>query len=126
MKLSDSEWKVMTALWESSPASVRDVLERIGPDTRWAYSTVKTILERLVRKKALRVRKRANSGIFEPLITRSAARRAALRSLIERAFDGAFGPLVQHLFVEEKLSSQERRQLASMLEDLDREREKGA
>ena len=58
MKLSDSEWTVMTAIWERSPASVRDVLERIGPKTDWAYSTVKTILERLVEKKALRVRKR--------------------------------------------------------------------
>jgi len=126
MKLSDSEWTVMTAVWERSPASVRDVLERIGPETGWAYSTVKTILERLVRKRALEVRKRANLGLFEPLITREAARRAAVRSLLEKAFDGAFGSLVQHLFVVEKLSPKERRHLAKMLEDLDRSRGRNA
>ena len=116
----------MTALWERSPASVRDILERIGPKTDWAYSTVKTILERLVEKKALRVRKRANSGIFEPLITRQEARRTAVRSLLEKAFDGGFGSLVQHLFAEEKLSRHERRQLIGMLEKLERSREKDA
>jgi BlaI family penicillinase repressor len=126
VKLSDSEWTVMTALWERSPASVRDVLDRIGPKTDWAYSTVKTILERLVEKKALRVRKRANSGIFEPLITRQEARRAAVRSLLEKAFDGGFGSLVQHLFAEEKLSPGERRQLVRMLEKLEGSREKDA
>ena len=122
VKLSDSEWTVMTALWERSPASVRDVLERIERETGWAYSTVKTILERLAAKKAVTVRKRANSGLFEPLITRQEARRTAVRSLLERAFDGAFGSLVQHLFAEEKLSQKERTQLAQMLEDLDRPR----
>ena len=126
MKLSDSEWTVMTALWDRSPASVRDVLERIGPRTGWAYSTVKTILERLVEKKALRVRKRANSGIFEPVLTRREARRAAVRSLLEKAFDGGFGSLVQHLFAEEKISQRDRRELLSMLEKLDRSRERDA
>ncbi len=119
MKLSDTEWMVMTALWERSPATVRDVLERVGSETGWAYSTVKTILERLVEKKALQVRKRANSGIFEPLITRQEARRAAVRSLLERAFDGTFGSLVQHLFAEEKLSQKDRAQLAQMIEEIE-------
>jgi BlaI family penicillinase repressor len=124
MKLSDSEWTVMTVIWNRSPASVRDVLESIGSKTDWAYSTVKTILERLVEKKALRVRKRANSGLFDPLITRQEARRAAVRSLLERAFDGGIGSLVQHLFVEEKLSRKDRRQLTQMLEELERPRER--
>ena len=125
MKLTDSEWTIMTAVWERSPATVRDVLERIEPETGWAYSTVKTIMERLVEKKALRVRKRANAGLFEPLITRRDARRAAIRQLLEKAFDGGLGSLVQHLFVEEKLSPGDRRELARKLAQLER-REKDA
>ena len=120
MKFSDSEWMVMIALWERSPASVRDVLERIEPKTGWAYSTVKTILERLVEKEAVRVRKRGNSGLFEPLVSLQEARRTAVRSLVEKAFDGAFGSLFLHLFSEEKLSRKDRRQLTQMLEELDR------
>lgn len=120
MKLSNSEWTVMNIVWESSSVSARDVLERVGTETGWAYTTVKTILDRLVEKGALRVRKRANTSLYEPLITRRKARRFALHSLLDKAFDGAFGSLLQHLVAEEKLSKKDRTILAAMLDELDR------
>jgi BlaI family penicillinase repressor len=120
MKLSDSEWAVMKAVWQQSPASVRDVLERIEGETGWAYTTVKTMLERLTEKGALRVRKRANASYFEPAVTQKEARKSAVRSLIDRAFDGTFGSLLQHLVAEEKLSTGDRQRLAEMLDKLDR------
>src|SRR5262245_45157905 len=102
MRLTDAEWVVMTALWGRSPASVRDVLERLPPGTSWAYTTVKTLLTRLVEKGAVHARKRANTSLFEPLVTRQQARRSALRSLLNRAFEGTFGALFQHLLAEER------------------------
>jgi len=120
MKLSDAEWTVMAAVWERSPASARDVLERIEHERGWAYSTVKTILMRLAEKGALRVRKRANTSLYEPAITRDQARRSAVRSLLDRAFDGTFGALIQHIVAEEKLSPRDRDRLARMLAELDR------
>lgn len=122
MKLSDAEWKVMEALWERSPATVRDVMERIGGRTGWAYTTVKTILERMAAKGWLRRRTRERVGWFEPLVTRRTARRSAVRSLLDSAFDGAFGSLLHHLVSEEKLSPGERRRLASLLDEDDRRR----
>jgi BlaI family transcriptional regulator, penicillinase repressor len=116
MKLSDAEWKVMEALWERSPATVRDVLGRV-PGTGWAYTTVKTILERLAAKGTIRIRKRDNVGWFEPLVSRRTARRSAVRSLLDRAFDGAFGSLLHHLVSEEKLSPRDRKRLKELLEE---------
>jgi len=120
MKLSDSEWTVMNVVWESSSVSARDVLECVGAETDWAYTTVKTILDRLVEKGALRVHKRANTSFYEPLITRMRAQRFALHSLLDKAFDGAFGSLLQHLVAEERLSKKDRTILAAMLDELDR------
>lgn len=120
MKLNDSEWTVMQAVWQHSPASARDVLERVVDDTDWAYSTVKTVLARLVEKGALREQKRANTSLYEPLVTREAARREAVRSLLDKAFDGTFGSLVQHMVSAEKLNKREREKLARMLSELDR------
>jgi BlaI family penicillinase repressor len=119
VRLTDAEWTVMNAVWDDAPASARDVLERIEVETEWAYSTVKTILTRLVGKGALRVRMRANTGLYEPRITRSEARRSAVHSLLDRAFDGAFGSLLQHLISEERLSRKDRAKLVSMLNELD-------
>jgi BlaI family penicillinase repressor len=122
MKLNDSEWTVMQAVWEHSPASARDVLERVQAETAWAYSTLKTVLARLVEKGALTERKRGNTSFYEPLVTRDAARREAVHSLLDKAFDGTFGSLVQHMAASEKLTRKEREKLARMLADLDRER----
>ena len=116
MKLSDSEWTVMHAVWERSPASARDVLELIGDETGWAYTTVKTMLARLVEKGALRARMRANVSLYEPLISCKQARRSAVRSLLDRAFDGTFGSLLQHLVADERLSKKDHERLAAMLD----------
>ena len=120
MALSDAEWKVMEALWERSPATVRDVLGRLAPGTGWAYTTVKTILERLAAKGAVRRRQHERAGWFEPAISRKKARRSAVRSLLDRAFDGAFGSLLHHLVSEEKLSPRDLRRLKELLDNEDR------
>jgi BlaI family transcriptional regulator, penicillinase repressor len=120
MKLTESEWIVMNAVWERSPASARDVLERIEAETGWAYTTLKTVLTRLVDKGALSVRKRANTSFYEPLVTRDTARRSAVRLLLDRAFDGTFGSFIHHLVAEAKLAAKDKQKLAAMLDDADR------
>jgi BlaI family penicillinase repressor len=115
MRLSDTEWTVMRAVWARSPVTARDVLEQVSHDTGWAYTTVKTILARLVEKGALAEHKRTNTSLYEPRVTERAARISALRSLVDRAFDGLFGSIVQHLVSEERLSARERTLLRDML-----------
>jgi BlaI family penicillinase repressor len=117
MKLSDAEWTVINVVWEHSPATARDVLEQTEAETGWAYTTVKTLLGRLVEKGALRMRKRANTSLYEPLVSRKDARRSAVRSLLDRAFDGAFGSLLQHLVADEKLSKKDREKLLAMMQE---------
>lgn len=120
MRLNDSEWTVMQALWAGAPATAREVLERIEAETDWAYTTVKTLLDRLAAKGAVSVEMQGHQSAYTPLVSQRTARRTALRSLVDRAFDGAFGSLVQHLAAEERLTPDERRQLREMAERLDR------
>lgn len=116
MQLSDGEWRVMNVVWGLSPITARQVLESLGDDTAWAYTTVKTMMSRLVEKGALATHKRANTSVYEPLVSRADARRSAVKSLLERAFDGAFGPMVQFLAADERLSGKDRDALRSLLE----------
>ena len=119
MRLSDAEWTVMQAVWNRAPASARDVLDEVGDETGWAYTTVKTLLARLVEKGALSEGRQANINIYEPRITRNEARGSALRSLVDRAFDGTFGSLFQHLIKEERLSARDVHTLGRMLEEIE-------
>jgi BlaI family penicillinase repressor len=117
--LSEAEWKVMEALWEKSPATVRDVAERLRAETGWAYTTVKTMLDRMVAKGAISRRVRERVGWFEPKVTRREARKSAVRSLLDRAFDGAFGSLLHHLASEERLPAADRKRLKELLDEED-------
>lgn len=119
MKLTEAEWIVMNVVWERRSVVAREVLEAVEDRTGWAYTTVKTLMSRLVDKGALKGRKRGNTVVFEPVISREQARRSAVRGLLDRAFDGAFGSFVQHMLTQEKLSSKDRLELERMLAELE-------
>jgi BlaI family penicillinase repressor len=120
--LSEAEWKVMRCLWRKHPASARELLETLHAETRWAYTTLKTVLARLVEKGAVTEKKRANTSWYEPVIDEADARRSAVRSLLDRAFDGAFGSLVHFMLDAESLSNKDKQALAKMIDDAERKR----
>lgn len=126
MKLSEAEWKVMTVVWDRSPASARQVCEVLEAETEWAYSTVKTLLTRLAGKGAVTFTMRANTRWFEPALSRKRAQRSALKSLLDRAFGGTFGSLVHHLAQEEQLTMEERATLEAIADEPDDQREAGS
>ncbi len=115
MKLTEPEWLIMNALWEKHPVKARDVVQRLPSTVNWAYTTVKTMLDRLVEKKAVGKSKRGNIGLYEPLVSRRQARRTAMRIMLDQAFDGAFGPMMHFLVEDEKLSADQRKELIKIL-----------
>ena len=119
MKLSDAEWQIMKVLWKQHPATTRDILGQLSENINWAYTTVKTMLTRLVAKGAVSERKRANTSVYEPLISQKKARLTALRSVVDKVLDGTVEPLVHYLIDEQKLSEKQRQRLIQLLEDMD-------
>ena len=116
MKLTEAEWQIMNALWQKHPATAREIMDRLPPGVNWAYTTIKTMLTRLVEKQAVGEVKEGNTSVYEPRVSRQKARRSALRSLLDQAFDGALGPLVHFLAEEEQLTAKEKKELRKILE----------
>jgi BlaI family transcriptional regulator, penicillinase repressor len=117
MKLSEAEWQIMNALWKRSPATARDLTEYLPKKTNWAYTTLKTMLTRLVAKNAVSERKRGNTSVYEPLVTKTKARQKAVMSLMNQAFDGTVGPLMHFIVEKEKLSKKQKEELIRLLKD---------
>jgi predicted transcriptional regulator len=107
----------MNALWSFHPATARDVERRLPEDTRWAYTTIKTMLSRLVGKGAISEHKRANTSVYEPLVCRGEAQRSALRRLLDHAFGGALEPMVHFMVNDGSMSDKQRRELVALLEE---------
>ena len=117
MKLTEAEWQIMNALWEKWPATARQVADRLGDDVNWAYTTIKTMLTRLAEKNAVKETKKGNVGLYEPILTRQNAQRNALKTLVNQAFDGAFGPLMHFLLEDKTLSKADKEQLRRVIEE---------
>lgn len=117
MKLTNSEWQLMNSLWERHPATARGIAERLPEDVKWAYTTIRTLLARLAEKGAIREYKEGNTSLYEPILTRENARHSALKTLVNQAFDGAYGPMMHFLVNDRRLSRAQREALAKILED---------
>jgi BlaI family penicillinase repressor len=116
MKLTEAEWQIMNALWQKHPATARDIMSRLPAGVNWAYTTIKTMLTRLVEKDAVSEVKQSNTSVYEPLVSQQKARLSAFRSLLDQAFDGAVGPLVHFLAEERQLSAEEKEELRKILD----------
>jgi BlaI family penicillinase repressor len=117
MKLTQAEWQIMNALWEKHPATARQIMSRLPRDVKWAYTTLKTMLSRLVEKEAISEQKHANTSIYEPLVSQRKARLSAFRLLLDQSFGGAMGPLMHFLLEEQKLNAKQRKELLEILQN---------
>jgi BlaI family penicillinase repressor len=103
-KLTPLEMRIMDVLWASGRCSVREIQEAFPESERPAYTTVQTMVYRLERKKALRrAKKISNAHIFEPILTRDAARGRFIDELLGM-FGSRMQPLMAHLIESGKLT----------------------
>ncbi|WP_395716811.1 BlaI/MecI/CopY family transcriptional regulator [Prosthecobacter sp.] len=115
--ISDSEWAIMEALWESSPQTASEVTKTLRASMNWAENTVRTLLARLVEKGALKTAENASgTRTFIPAVKREACVRAESQSFLDRVFGGAAKPLLVHFAQNSKLSPDEIKELKKLLD----------
>ncbi len=91
------ELACLKALWSLQEGKVRAVQEVVAISRPLAYTTIMTVLDRLVRKGKLTRRKVGRAFVYFPETSRDSMRRAALRELIEGYFDGSEAELLEFL-----------------------------
>lgn len=115
MNISKSEHSVLEALWETSPLTVGQIVERVQAKVEWHENTVKTLLVRLVSKKAVRRRKDGKRFFYEPLVTKGAVVDTEAEGLLSRFFDGQMPALVAHFADQKKLSRRDVEEMEAIL-----------
>ena len=116
-QISDAEWEVMKVIWQRGSATAAEVVDDLAPATQWHPRTVKTMLNRLVRKGALDFKPEGKRYIYRAKVSRQACVRRATRSFLRRVFDGAAAPAVAHFLEEAHLSPREIVQLKRILDE---------
>jgi BlaI family penicillinase repressor len=120
--LTDVEWAIMDVVWDEEPCAAGTVQEALEETHGWAYSTVKTTMDRMVAKGLLSTRSIRNLNLFSSQISRQQARRSELQQCLRRAFDGALTPMIQFLVEEEGLSEAEVKELRELIRRSNRDK----
>ena len=114
-ELTEAEWTIMKVVWEQEPCTAGTVQETLAETKAWAYSTVKTTMDRMADKGFLTIEKIRNLQLFRARISEVDAKRAEFRKMLKRAFDGALTPMMQFLIEHEGLSQDEAAQLRQLV-----------
>jgi BlaI family penicillinase repressor len=115
--ISESEWSLMEALWESSPQTASELTKTLRPTMSWAENTVRTLLTRLIDKGAIKTGENSSgTRTYLPAVKREACVRAEGESFMQRIFGGAAKPLLVHFAQNSKLTAEEVRELKKILD----------
>ena len=77
-ELTEGEWAIIRAVWDNEPCAAPTVQEELAGRKNWTYSTVKTMMDRMVTKKLLRTERIRNLILYRSAITRAEAQKGEL------------------------------------------------
>ena len=119
-RISEAEHAVMEALWTRAPLTAAEVCGEVCDDRDWTLATVKTLLSRLVAKRAVTTEADGKRFLYSPAIPRARYLGGESRRLVDRLFGGRAAPLVAHLAAQEALTDSDIAEIEALLETLKR------
>jgi BlaI family penicillinase repressor len=115
VELTEAEWTIIKAVWEIEPCTAPDIQQRLQRQTAWTYSTVRTLMDRMVAKGLLTAEKLRHLTTYRSAATREQAQRGELFYALKHAFNGALTPMVQCLLDTGNLSAEDLAELESLI-----------
>ncbi len=122
MKITSAESLVMDVLWRAAPRDAEEITAALADDQAWTETTVRTLLDRLVRKKAVGRIKEGRRYLFSPLIARADFTHAESKSLIDRLFEGRLGPMFAQFAERERLTDEDIAELKALIARIEDDR----
>lgn len=119
MKLSDREWTVLNALWQTQGAELGVIVDILFPETKWNRNTVLTYLTRMQAKGLVSIDKEVTPHIYHALIDKESCQQKERQSFIKKVYGGSTGELIAAFLKEEPISSEEIEKLKKILNDME-------
>ena len=115
IELTEAEWTVIKAVWDQEPCTAPILQEKLFKKTAWTYSTVRTLMDRMVGKGLLSAEKVRNQTLYRSAVTREQAQRGELLYALKHAFNGALAPMLQCLLDTNEVTADELDKLKQLI-----------
>lgn len=119
VRLSEREWMVLGALWDSGGASLGALTQALYPETGWSRNTVQTYLTRMEAKGLVSIDKGGYPSVYRAALSREACRTQARDSFLQSVYRGSTGDLVAAFLKERPISPEERESLRRLLDEME-------
>jgi predicted transcriptional regulator len=118
--VTDAELAILEVLWDEGTVTVRQIKERLYPDSESSqHATVQKLLDRLRAKKCVKRDGRVWPHLFQAAIAREELIGQRLRTTADKLCGGSLQPLLTHLIRETGLSQEERQSFRKVLDEFD-------
>ena len=118
-RISAAESQVMEAVWGRGPLAADEIVAEVGEPQGWGEATVKTLINRLLKKKALVSERNDGRTRYRALVSREDYVQHESQGLLDRLFGGELAPLVAHYAKHRNLSAGEVARLKRLIAELD-------
>jgi predicted transcriptional regulator len=119
VSITEAESVVMEVLWNRSPLPTEEIVIALEGEQHWQEATIKTLLNRLLNKKAIRAVKDGRRFLYSPVITRDEWVMSESKGLLDRLFSGRVAPLAAHFSRHGKLTKRDIADLKRLIAEID-------
>lgn len=117
-RISGAESQVMDAVWREGALSADEIVAKVGGPQDWGEATVRTLINRLLKKKALVSERVEGRTRYRPLVSRDEYVQDESQGLLDRLFGGEVAPLVAHYAKHRNLKPGEIARLKRLIAEL--------
>ena len=114
--LSNSEWKLMNRLWQTSPMTITELTAALKEETGWSKNTVITMLSRLESKGAVRYEEGSRAKRYFPAVAREDAAMAETENFLSKVYSGRLGLMMSAMVDSQALTEDDIAELTAILE----------
>lgn len=119
-QISDAESLVMEALWTRNPLTAEGVVAALALQQTWTDATIKSLLNRLLKKGAIKAVADGRRYLYSPVLQRADWVHGQSAGLLSRLFGGRVAPLVAHFSERGELSRKDVEELKRLIKELDK------
>ncbi|NBI30165.1 BlaI/MecI/CopY family transcriptional regulator [Chengkuizengella marina] len=114
-KISDAEWRIMEEVWQDAPLTSAEIIDQLKDTTEWNPKTIHTLINRLVSKEVLGVKREGRFKQFYPLVSAEECRKSETTSFLKKIFAGSRQMFILNFIKNENLSKKEIEELREVL-----------
>ncbi len=120
LSISEAESAVMEVIWRANPLGADEIVQALAIERNWAEPTIKSLINRLLKKGAISAEQAGRRYLYTPLLRRADWLNAQSTGLLDRLFGGRVAPLVAHFGEQGHLSASDIAELKALIAELEK------